>query len=187
MFSYRKLLANKVDEVIAQRNAIEQLTNFCQLTGAATLINATKFLDGCLEKAKQQQSEGAILLIVIDNLSEINDQQGYDVGETMLKSAGERLRQLLRPDDLLARVAGNRFLIIIPQVTNEARSEFLADQIKAAMAKTVGNAPVPFSIDCTIGIISFPYETLNSNQLILKATEAASIAAEKKLDAYHLP
>jgi len=73
MFSYRKLLANKVDEITAQRDAIEQLTNYCQLTGAATRVNATKFLDSCLEKAEQQQSEGAILLIVIDNLTEIND------------------------------------------------------------------------------------------------------------------
>ena len=186
LFSYRKLLANKVDEITAQRNAIEQLTNYCQLTGAATRINATKFLDQCLEKAAQQQSEGAILLIVIDNLSEINDQQGYDVGETMLKSTVERLKQLLRPDDFLARVAGSRFLVIIPEVTGQARTDFLADQIKVAMAKPVQNAPVPFSIQCTIGIVTFPYQTLNANQLIFKATEAASIASEKKLDAYHL-
>jgi len=87
---------------------------------------------------------------------------------------------------LLARIAGSRFLIIIPEVTVQARTEFLADQIKAAMAKPVQNAPVPFSIQCTIGVISFPHDTLNANQLILKATEAASIASERKLDAYHL-
>ena len=186
MFSYRKLLTDKVDEVTAQRDAIEQLTNFCPLTGAATRINATNFLQDCLTKAEQQQSEGAILLIEIDNLSEINDQQGYEIGETMLKSASDRLKQLLRPDDFLARVAGSRFLIIVPEVTGEARTDFLADQIKAAMAKPVQNAPIPFTIKCTIGIISFPYETLNASQLILKANEAAVIAAEKKLDSYHL-
>ena len=186
MFGYRKLLAEKVRLVSAQRDEIERLTKYCSVTGAATRFTATEKLDMLLAEAKEEHSQGALLLVVIENLAKVNNEQGYDVGEMALRQTGERLRSLMRPDDFLARVGGTRFLMILPRVKNDNRAEFMAEQIRTNMKTPVRSSQKTFEIQCSIGIAHYPVEELDAKQLILLVNEAALAARRDGVEIFQL-
>ncbi len=186
MSSYRKMLTDKYQEAQSQRDEIERLTKYCSLTGAGLLVTATERLSDLLAAGFDDGEEGALLLVVIENLAEINNEQGYDIGEMALRQTAERLQGLLRPDDFLARVGGSRFLLILPRVKSDNRADFLAEQIQRQMQAPVKSAPQRFTIKISIGITRFPVQALDAKQLILRVNEAAQAARRDQVGVFRL-
>lgn len=103
------------------------------LTGLANRIMFGERLDYALRVA---QRGVAVVWIDLDGFKEINDIFGHDVGDEMLVAVADRLRDLVRESDDIARMGGDEFAVILPNVV-EAEAQMVADRILVALSDSV--------------------------------------------------
>lgn len=85
------------------------------------------------ERARRYQSPLGILMLDLDNFKEINDQYGHAAGDTVLQTVCERWRAVLRNVDLLGRIGGEEFAILLPDSDWEA-TQIVAERLRASVA-----------------------------------------------------
>lgn len=91
-----------------------------------------------LEQALQRRAAGscfALLLVDLDDFKDVNDTLGHLAGDSLLVTAGERLRRCVAQGDVVARLGGDEFAIIQTAPQNEAETELLAQRIVTAMSE----------------------------------------------------
>ncbi len=94
----------------------------------------------------------ALLFIDLDNLKAINDSHGHLIGDEALQIAGHRLQKSARPSDLVARVGGDEFLVLVlDSITADALDE-LANQVHAALQQPVDIESATIRFSASIGI-----------------------------------
>ncbi|CUH65684.1 Stalked cell differentiation-controlling protein [Thalassovita gelatinovora] len=122
------------------------------LTGLYNRRYALPQLGKLVETSVTTQQPMAVMLADIDHFKKINDSLGHAVGDGVLKTIGQRLHRLMRPCDLLARIGGEEFLIVMPNVSADtARSS--ARRICAAIGMVPFDLPdLPRPIPVTVSI-----------------------------------
>ena len=120
------------------------------LTDSLTGLYNRRYLEVHLEKMLQKNKETgkalAVLMIDIDHFKPINDTHGHKVGDEALKVFAARLQENTRSFDLVARLGGEEFVVILPDVSEE-RSYIVAERLRRAIAKD------PFQIGGDTGTI----------------------------------
>ena len=142
---------------LAERNAelkrlyatMENLAHTDALTGLPNRRDGSQRLHGLLERRRREGGLLAVVLCDIDHFKRINDTYGHEVGDTVLRALADRLRQLLRPEDLFCRWGGEEFLLLLPDVAPaEARlvCERLRQSIAHSRIEPVGRITISFGL-----------------------------------------
>lgn len=103
------------------------------LTG---LPNRTLVLDrlrNALARQRRQGASVALLFVDIDQLKMVNDSLGHDAGDALIKATGQRMTEVLRPSDTVARVGGDEFIILIEDVAGPSDALVLADRLRSVV------------------------------------------------------
>ncbi len=107
------------------------------LTDSLTGLYNRRYLEVHLEKLLQKNAENrksmAVLVVDIDHFKKINDTYLHKVGDEVLKIFAERLKDKLRSFDLVARLGGEEFVVILPDVY-EQRAHLIAERLRASIA-----------------------------------------------------
>ncbi len=106
----------------------------------------------------------AVLFVDVDHFKQLNDTWGHQFGDTLLKAVAERLRNNLRPQDLLSRWGGDEFVIVLPELLSRETVQSIAERLQRCLQKPF-TLEHPVQISISIGISMFPedgqdYETL---------------------------
>lgn len=162
---------------------INQLTFYDVLTGIPNNYYLEKYLNDMTLTDKSQQSF-AFLLINFDRLKLINDSLGYHFGDLLLVNAIERLREQIAPADLLCRIVGDEFAIILRDVTREDVEHTCHRLLKLFDEPFfIKNKEIYTSI--SIGISDFPVTNLNRKYLISQAYYAMLLAKENGKNTFY--
>ena len=134
------------------------------LTGLYNRRYLEVHLDKLLEKNKTGKKSLAVLMLDIDHFKPVNDTYGHKAGDEALKIFAERLKDSLRSFDLVARMGGEEFVVILPDVS-EQRTYIIAERLRKAIEQElfeVGAPEGPIKITCSIGgtIIDFEEHTV---------------------------
>ncbi|HBR68885.1 MAG TPA: PleD family two-component system response regulator [Rhodospirillaceae bacterium] len=108
------------------------------LTGLYNRRYLEVHLQKLLQKNRDSKKSMAVLLTDIDHFKKINDTFGHAVGDEVLKVVSERLMANLRSFDLVARIGGEEFVVILPDVS-EQRAYMVAERLRASIA----DVPIP--------------------------------------------
>jgi len=127
------------------------------LTDSLTGLYNRRYLEVHLEKLLSKNEEAkktlAVLVLDIDHFKQVNDTHGHNVGDEVLKTFADRLTDKLRSFDLVARLGGEEFVVILPDVT-EDRAHMVAERLRASIAEEPFPCAVPdgqLSISTSIG------------------------------------
>jgi diguanylate cyclase (GGDEF)-like protein len=114
----------------------------------------------------------AVLLIDLDYFKEINDQHGHEVGDQVLKAVANRMLQVTRSCDTVARYGGDEFVILITDLINPESAELNAERVLEAIAQTVATSAGDLSISCSIGVSLCPNHGQSLGALLKAADQA---------------
>ncbi|MBQ0961834.1 EAL domain-containing protein [Ideonella sp. 4Y11] len=120
----------------------------------------------------------AVLFIDLDGFKPVNDSFGHAAGDSVLAEVGERLRSLVEPQDLAARVGGDEFLLLLQLDGDATRGPRTAQAVLKAISRPY-RLPnlVEVNLSCSIGIVTYPAHG-PGNKLIANA-DAAMYAAKR--------
>lgn len=174
----RHRLQKETNHTHFHNQPIDPLTHLPNRTGFFQL------LDKYIASANRYNRLSSLLLIQIDNLNQINSQIDYDAGDELLQQVTERLKESLRRDDVIARVNGNEFALILNQINHEYDANIVAEKLSYMLQQTfcIGNHQVKTYFN--IGVVCFNDDTHDKEQLLQHATKAMYYAKSKKLTTY---
>ncbi len=169
-----------LNQEIARREALEdelrQLANTDALTGAANRRHFLEICDTELQRARRYGRPMALLMMDIDHFKRINDSHGHAFGDEVLKRLVETCQADLRGQDVLGRLGGEEFAVVMPECTLEA-AESVAERLRrtlAAVAVPTAGGSVDFTV--SIGVVDWAPE--RSLEATLERADKAMYAAK---------
>ncbi len=141
----------------------DYLTGLCNRQGFEMAIN--------LLLVAERQVPFSLLFIDVDNFKQVNDTMGHLAGDELLKSVGEVLCTMLRSTDLVARIGGDEFAILLKGVCSREFLKKKAESICHAFQEKI-NAEYPCGISSSIGIAIYPDDGQTNLELLRKADMA---------------
>ena len=166
------------NEVKKQKSILHYQAHHDSLTG---LPNRTLFsirLKQGIELAEQQQRRLALFFIDIDKFKEINDSLGHDVGDSVLKVVADRLKNSIRQEDTLSRLAGDEFTIIMEDISYTQDVSILSHDILDIFSEPIHIDGHLLYITCSVGISIYPQDADNEKNLLKYADTAMYRAKE---------
>ena len=129
--------------------------------------------------ANDKGYEFSVLLIAIERFSEINNTLGHDNGDLLIKQIGSRLQNDVKQSDLLARLASDEFVILMPKLNSEA-CESIGQRILDSFEHPFGTEGVNIDVSARIGIAAYPEHGNDPKSLLQRADIAVYEAAANK-------
>jgi len=129
--------------------------------------------------ARRARTQMAVLAVDLDNFKAVNDQHGHAAGDTVLVTAAQRMKQLLREADVIARFGGDEFVIVLVQVDDTEAAREVARRVVDSLRQ-----PIPLAdgasahIGASVGI-AMCCEDGDTLDALLKKADAALYAAKR--------
>lgn len=156
----------------AAQERIEHLAERDPLTG---LANRASFHAG-LEAMVQDPKGGLLLLIDLDHFKSANDRYGHGVGDALLVEAARRLREVVRPSDVVSRLGGDEFAILAFGALPEAATD-LAGRVRQALSPRLVIEGAELPVTASIGLARAP-EHGGEAEALLRAADLALYEAK---------
>lgn len=168
-----------VTELYQLKEEFKKQANTDALTGLYNRRYFFKHAAKEFSRAKRHDLDMTVISIDIDYFKEINDKYGHPIGDNVLIEMSKNILQSLRQEDLLARIGGEEFSIILPNTTSE-KAQQVAQRICQTKNKFVVNEQSNEVIDVhvSVGLVSMKPSDLNFNDLFVRADKALYHAKE---------
>jgi diguanylate cyclase (GGDEF)-like protein len=121
-----------VEDVTERRNAearISHLARYDELTGLPNRVNFRDEIERLLTMPRQEGQLSALLFVDLDQFKQVNDTLGHPCGDQLLCAVAGRLREMLRPEDFVARFGGDEFVVFQQNIKSADDAGFLARRI----------------------------------------------------------
>lgn len=128
-------------------------------------------MDNELARAIRHDFKGALIFIDLDNFKGLNDSKGHTAGDMLLIEVSKRMRDELRPEDTLARMGGDEFVVLLPELgalsdVAATKAEHVAEKIKQAILIPYHFSEYEFTMTGSLGISIFPDDGQTSEELL---------------------
>ena len=192
LYFFLHMVVRKADAVIvgqekerSKREAeIRHQAHHDALTGLANRTYFGERLGESLSHAKRYGHSGALMFIDLDRFKIVNDSLGHNAGDMLLKIVAERIRSCLRNTDLLFRMGGDEFTVILPELTTPQDAAHLARRIIAAVSAPAALYEHEVIVGATIGIAVYPGDGDDAD-LLVKNADAAMYNAKNACRGTH--
>ena len=139
-----------------------------------------------LARARRNREMLAVLFLDLDNFKHTNDTLGHAMGDLLLKEVAARLKSCLRTEDTVARVGGDEFLIILPELSRKRQCSEAAARIIKSISSTFQIQGHELHVGASIGITIYPLDGEDRETLVKNADLAMYRAKEQGKNNYQL-
>ncbi len=155
------------------------------LTGLANRQNLYNRMDMVTANANRHKDKFALLFLDLDRFKNINDTLGHDIGDLLLQAISVRLNDVLRENDLIARIGGDEFVIIITDVQNESSVMECVNKILEIFRHDTVIRGHSLKVSASIGIAMYPDDARDIKELMKYADIAMYKAKENGRDNFY--
>ncbi|HWR39491.1 MAG TPA: ABC transporter substrate binding protein [Patescibacteria group bacterium] len=166
-----------VTERKRQEEKIRDLAYYDPVTGLPNRANFFERLQKALNEREWEHTEGAVLLIDLDNFKGINDIFGHYYGDKLLRAIGERLA--LCGDGFLARMGGDEFAVLLQRISDTEEAAHYAETVLEMFRDVMAVEKKIFHISTSIGITLFPQDADKPARVMQNADLALYRAKEQ--------
>lgn len=151
--------------------ALHKMANFDALTGVSNRHSANQYFSEIIDRSKFESLNFSVFFIDLDRFKPINDSLGHETGDVLLKAVAGRLCEITRENDLVARIGGDEFIIIIEGLSRD-QTYRKADEISKVLSKVYYISEHEIFISACTGVSIYPDDGTSMDMLISKADTA---------------
>jgi len=129
-----------------------KLARFDTLTGLANRRYFDERIAAVMLRKYRQRSPILLMMIDVDHFKRVNDSWGHGVGDEVLKEIGQRIQSCLRKSDLVARIGGDEFVVLVQDVESPSVGEGLARKVWTAMQPEIIVGAIRLQMTLSIGM-----------------------------------
>lgn len=155
-----------------QSEELLRLATTDSLTGLANRATLARALDDALGRAVRHERVGAVIYIDLDGLKLVNDREGHEAGDQMIRTAAKRLQSITRATDTAARLGGDEFVLLLSEISEPNAAEAVAHKLHVALTS-------PFTLHgrlvqprASLGVALFPRSADTASELLRIADDA---------------
>ncbi|XKH61535.1 EAL domain-containing protein [Halomonas sediminis] len=155
------------------------------LTGLANRTELDKHLCEAFARVQQEQGLLVVMHLDLDGFKAVNDGLGHHVGNLLLVAVAERLQQLIAPGHTVARLTGDEFALLLPNLESIQAGKALAERVLEALTMPVWVADKPLHISASIGIACNDATLEQPHELMQRADLAMAEAKQQGRNTWH--
>jgi diguanylate cyclase (GGDEF)-like protein len=171
----RKIEAQLLDN----QQRLDHLAHHDQLTGLPNRLFLAAHLPGAIAAAKRTGAPLAVLFLDLDRFKHINDTCGHETGDKLLQAVAGRIREAVRTGDVVVRMGGDEFIVVLGVVKNSEQVSETAARINAALATPVVIDGRPLVTTASIGVSLFPRDGHDADALLRHSDTAMYQAKDR--------
>ncbi|HJV80606.1 PAS domain S-box protein [Noviherbaspirillum sp.] len=174
-------------DITARKLAEEKMLLLAQhdaLTGLPNRALTRELGERVLASARRDGLRSAVLFVDLDRFKPINDSYGHDAGDAVLREVAARLSHCIRAEDVVGRIGGDEFMIVLADVAGARGAAHVAAQCTTVLRQPCLYGELSLQISSSIGISLFPADGKDIDTLIKHADTAMYHAKEMGRDNY---
>jgi diguanylate cyclase (GGDEF)-like protein len=175
----RAVLEGALERAEKTEAELRFLADHDSLTG---LLNRRRFraeLDQYVSFAARYGGRGAVMVIDIDGLKEVNDKLGHQAGDRLIRRVADILRERVRATDLVARLSGDEFAVLMPQ-TDTTGALQLGEDLRAQVAEGFSQSLEIAPASISVGVTMFGGQQSGGSEAVLLAADQAMYQAKEE-------
>jgi diguanylate cyclase (GGDEF)-like protein/PAS domain S-box-containing protein len=177
-------------DITERKNAqakMEFMAHHDALTGLPNRLQLVERLEHELRRAERHGYYGAVLFIDLDQFKNINDSLGHPVGDKVLEVVAARLQQTVREEDLVARLSGDEFVVVLTVLdqnmeTAALRAGEISEKIRTVISQPYVYDSMELRVTCSVGVVVYPDKNNSVHELLRYADTAMYQVKEKGRD-----
>ena len=178
----RDVTARKQLEEAWKKNAFEDF-----LTGLPNRRHFFDSLSRSVAQAKRSDRMLGLLYFDLDDFKSINDAFGHSIGDEVLKAVGQRASNCIREGDMVARIGGDEFTVILSDVATRDEATEIARRIADAIRRPINVRGKRIRTSASVGIAIHPQDGTDPETLLKKADDAMYEAKSRPEDSSQIP
>ncbi len=176
---HRMTVIRDIRDRKAAEARIQFLAHHDTLTGLPNRVLLMDRLEFILASARRRRSMVGILFIDLDNFKTVNDSLGHASGDALLRVVAARIEGAIRAVDVVSRLGGDEFLVVLPDLESEQAPVAVAEKLLAAVSEPVSLEGQDLSVSPSIGISVYPRDGADADTLIKNADAAMYLAKDR--------
>ena len=182
-------IAITASDITLRKEAEEHILHMAHHDALTGLLNRTLLRDRiqqAIDQAYRHHTAAAVFLLDLDGFKQINDTFGHAVGDFVLVTVAERLKQLVRATDSVIRIGGDEFVIVITDLVHAADASLCAEKLTSAFAEPMSLDGRILDVTCSVGGAIYPDSARTPDDLIMLADAAMYRAKQSGKNCFRL-
>ncbi len=151
---------------------LANLAHYDQLTGLPNRYLLMDRLSHLIQHSVREKTKFALLFIDLNNFKAVNDNDGHDQGDLVLKETAKKLKHSIRRSDTAARIGGDEFIVLLETIKNDSDALFMAENIIQTLYEPCVINKKIYTITGSVGTAIYPRDGTSSDALLSHADNA---------------
>jgi diguanylate cyclase (GGDEF)-like protein len=170
----------QVQDATERRRHEQELEFLADHDPLTNLLNRRAFLRTLDRHRRHRDEAGAVIMLDLDALKEVNDGFGHHAGDELIVATATISRSHLRSTDVIARLGGDEFAVLLPGTSPEVAMEVARDLLAALNARTDADGAVLRPIRASVGVTAFGTPLSDSSARVLQRADFAMYEAKRE-------
>ena len=176
-----------VESRMLQRHQhLDHLAHHDQLTGLPNRLYLAAHLPDALAEAKDKGNLLAVLFLDLDRFKHVNDSRGHETGDKLLKTVAQRIRTTMRAPDVVVRMGGDEFVVVIKDIKTTDKVNEAAERINQALCAPMVVDGRTLVTTVSIGVALYPRDGLDMGELLRHSDTAMYQAKDRGRNNFQL-
>ena len=180
------VIFNDTTELKRYHDQLEREARYDELTGLPNRGLMRRSMHELMQQANQSNHPMAVMFIDLDGFKAVNDTYGHDAGDVLLIEQAQRMQDSVRQGDVVARLAGDEFVLLLPNFGTQQRLQEVAQRLIENICVPVDYQGQTLRVSASVGVAIFsPGSKISDDQLLGEADEAMYKAKRGGKNSYH--
>ena len=179
-------LFTDITSIKKYQQELERIAHFDPLTELPNRVLLADRLNQAMIQAERRHQSLAVIYLDLDGFKAVNDSKGHQTGDELLILISQRMKEVLREGDTLARIGGDEFIAVLVDLENLNDCEPILDRLLQAAASPIIIGETVLQVSASIGLTFYPKDNVDADLLMRHADQAMYTAKQSGKNRYHL-
>ena len=185
--NYILMVTNDISDRKEAEEKMEYMAYHDALTNLPNRAHLVERLEHEIVRSRRHKYHGAVVFIDLDHFKNINDSLGHPVGDQLLKQVADRLNRCVREEDLVSRLSGDEFVVVLTVLDHDLdvaglKAGEIAEKIRRSISEPYQYRDMKLHLSCSIGIVVYSDNESSVHELLRFADTAMYQVKEKGRD-----